>query len=129
MTDLDIDAIARRSRQRVLSAIDEPQLTCPFCGRAMAVRRTVLGWIEEDGERAHIDGVQAKCAGAGCGFRPDFDVPLRDGRGVWPALTDREEFERELDLRDGARAVDMALDAGAGGEPSVRDRLEALGYR
>lgn len=124
---MDIDAIAERSFERVAAAIPaDPD--CPWCAAPMAVRRTQIGWISEDETRAYIDGVQFKCAGGGCGFRPDFDVTIREGRGVWPSLTGREEFERELELRDGQRGVDMALDADADPAASVRDRLAALGY-
>lgn len=125
---LDIDAIAARSRARVVASLPRSEWACPFCERELSVRRTQIGWIATDDNRAYIDGVQAKCAGDGCGFRPDFDVPIREGRGHWSTLTGREEFERERELRDGARGVDIALDGDADPETTVRSQLQHLGY-
>ena len=123
---MDLDSIAERSLSRVATAIASTSLECPFCERELSVRRTQIGWIGVEPNRAYIDGVQAKCAGKGCGFRPDFDVPIRKNRGYWPDLVGKAEFDRERELRDGNRGVDMALDAGD--EDAVRERLRELGY-
>lgn len=111
------DEVAGRSRARVEERVgDEGDLSCPFCGNELSVRRSKLGWLPDtdDGERPYIEGVAMKCAGdAGCGFRPDFDVPLTE-----------TEWERELDRRDGQRAYDCGYDT----DGPARDSLRALGY-
>lgn len=69
-----------------------------------------------DGTRPHIDGVQLKCAGDdGCGFRPDFDVPIP-----------RDEWEEELEARNGERVYDVGYEPGTG--ESLEERLKSLGY-
>lgn len=133
---LDVDAIANRSMARIVDRLpaDAPcrrdgTVICPFCDRDLTVRRTILGTLDAEpdtGVRPHVDGVQCKCAGEGCGFRPDFDVPLVSGRGFWPRLTHTEEFERELACRNGERVVDMGFTPGSG--DSIQERLQALGY-
>lgn len=135
----DVDAVARRSIARITDRLteDAPCLTpdgdgvlCPFCHREMVVRRTILGTlttIPSSGEQPHIDGVQLKCAGdQGCGFRPDFDVPLIRGHGYWPEFTHGEEFEREFEMRGDQRVVDMGYTPSEG--RSLEDRLRDLGY-
>lgn len=103
-----LDDILARSRERVAERVGHvPE--CPFCERDLTVRRTVLG------RKPLVDGVQMKCAGdAGCGFRPDFDVPIS-----------RETFDRELRDRDGQHRVDPGYDRD--GDPRD-ERLRALGY-
>lgn len=115
---MDIDNIASRSYQRVADRLpDDASLDCPYCGRPLTVRHTTLGYAGRVGdEMAYVDGVQLKCAGDdGCGHRPDFDVPMAP-----------DEYEQELDRRDGHRSVNMAdslLD-----DDERTDRLRALGY-
>lgn len=123
MTD-SVDAIEERSHARVFERLadnapckGDDRVLCPFCNRPLRVRRTILGHLEEVEKegRPHIDGVQMKCAGDdGCGFRPDFDVPIS-----------REEWQAEMDARDG-KLVDMGFTPDEG--ESVEDRLRALGY-
>lgn len=138
----DLSTIADRSRRRVWERLDagcpwrgpDGAVYCPFCHhhdgleRELVVRRTILGRLDETpaGERPHIDGVQLKCAADGCGLRPDFDVPLVADHGYWPALSHREEFERELVRRDGERVVDVGYTPAEGA--TVADRLRDLGY-
>lgn len=119
-----IAAVEERSHTRVFDRLadeapckGDDAVLCPFCHRPLRVRRTVLGQLDEveDGRRPHIDGVQMKCAGDdGCGFRPDFDVPIS-----------RDEWEQEMDARDG-KLVDMGFSPGEG--DSIEDRLRSLGY-
>lgn len=121
---VDVDAIAERSHRRVFDrlAADAPckgdeAVRCPFCDRALEVRRTILGRLDDLADaRPHVDGVQMKCAGdEGCGFRPDFDVPIS-----------REAWERERARRDGERVIDMGYTPTEGA--SMQERLRALGY-
>lgn len=145
-TDLDLDAALDRSRARVVRRmptdsplVDGLDVLCPWCRRPLSVRFTSIARCgddpisgEADGDRTpYIDGVGMKCAGRGCGFRPDFDVPLAKGVGYWPRLDAREEYERELKLRGGEAnsRLDAAYDAvDDDGAADVEDRLEALGY-
>lgn len=96
----------------------EDGVLCPFCDRPMRVRRTILGQLDEaneEGNRPHVDGVQMKCAGDdGCGFRPDFDVPISS-----------DEYDEELEER-GERLVDMGFTPEEGS--SIAERLDDLGY-
>lgn len=121
-----IDKIEQRSIDRVHDRMtdDAPcrgdgAVICPFCDREMRVRRTILGRLDpanDDGDRPHVDGVQMKCAGSkGCGFRPDFDVPIP-----------KDEWHDERAARDGDRIVDMGFSADDGS--SVEERLTDLGY-
>lgn len=119
-----IDAVEDRSHTRVFDRLadeapckGEGSVLCPFCKRPLRVRRTILGKLDgiEDGRRPHIDGVQMKCAGDdGCGFRPDFDVPIS-----------RNDYEREMDARDG-KLVDMGFAPDEGEQ--IEERLRSLGY-
>lgn len=144
--DFDLEAALERSRVRVAKRVpkesplfDNGDLLCPWCRTPMAVRFSTLGRAgadpitgEPEGDRTpYIDGVGFKCAGDGCGFRPDFDIPLREGAGYWPQLTAREEFEREIGLRGGNdnRRLDAAYDASDEDLYSVvEERLCELGY-
>lgn len=120
-----IEAIEQRSTERVQGRMaedapcnDADGVLCPFCIKPMRVRRTILGQLDEandDGDRPHVDGVQMKCAGDdGCGFRPDFDVPIS-----------RDEYEAELEKR-GQRLIDMGFTPDEGA--SIEERLSDLGY-
>lgn len=120
-----IDDIEQRSIERVRGRMTEDApskgedgVLCPFCDRPMRVRRTILGQLDEandEGDRPHVDGVQMKCAGDdGCGFRPDFDVPISS-----------DEYDEELEER-GERLVDMGFTPEEGA--SIAERLDDLGY-
>lgn len=117
-----IEEVEQRSKRRVYDRLsdDAPckgkgEVLCPFCDRPLRVRRTILGHLDEvDGRRPHIDGVQMKCAGDGCGFRPDFDVPIS-----------REEWEKEMEARD-RKIVDMGYTPREGDD--IVERLQSLGY-
>lgn len=123
---MDIDTIIERSRQRVIDRVpdesplvgEDGSLLCPWCRRPMRVRFTTLGHIHktDDDTPVPIDGVSFKCAGRGCGFRPDFDVPITE-----------EEYLSEIESRDGERVVDAGKSAESSAE--VESRLEALGYK
>lgn len=144
--DFDLESALERSRARVVRAMpdDSPLVqdgrpVCPWCRVPLAVRFSTLGRAgkdpvsgeAEDDRTPFIDGVGFKHAGDGCGFRPNFDVPLREGHGFWPALDGPAEFEREVERRGGDRyrRIDAAYDADRDDEAeSVEDRLEALGY-
>lgn len=122
---MELDKIARRSRERVTDRVpddsplkgDDGRLLCPWCQRPMRVRFTTLGHIYEtpEGSKVYIDGVGMKCAGTGCGYRPDFDVPITD-----------EVYEEEFELRGNKRSVKMGKSAEESDE--VMKRLENLGY-
>lgn len=118
---MDTRKIAERSYRRIAERTDD--LSCPFCGRDLVVRMTTIGWCPSpESQRGFIDGVGMKCAGDdGCGFRPDFDVPLRGG--YWPEMTGQEEYEQELGLRNGERSIDIADHA-----DDVVGQLRDLGY-
>lgn len=125
MVQEPIEDIEQRSIDRVLNRMTDmapckgdSDVLCPFCDRPMRVRRTVLGNLSaanSDGECPHVDGVQMKCAGEdGCGFRPDFDVPIS-----------KEEHDEELEAR-GQKLIDMGYDPNDG--EKVEERLRSLGY-
>lgn len=115
--------IEERSHMRVYRRLadtapckGEDSVLCPFCDRQLEVRRTILGFLDEvsEGRRPHIDGVQMKCAGdEGCGFRPDFDVPIP-----------RSEWEWEMERRP--KVVDAGFTPREG--DSIEERLTDLGY-
>lgn len=132
---VDVEAVAERSMKRVERQITSEApcydngVICPFCGRDLVVRRTILGRLDvvpDTTKRPHIDGVELKCAGDGCGFRPDFDVPLVAGKGYWPELSQEAEYQRELSLRDEERIVDMGYTPSEGS--TIQQRLRELGY-
>lgn len=124
MDENTVAAVEERSHARVFERLsdDAPckgsdSVLCPFCDRPLRVRRTVLGYLDEveNGDRPHIDGVQMKCAGDdGCGFRPDFDVPMP-----------RDEWEWEQSHRD-EKLVDMGFSPDDG--TTIQERLRSLGY-
>lgn len=95
---------------------DDENVLCPFCDRPLIVRRTILGHLEEvDGETAYIDGVQMKCAGdGGCGFRPNFDVPIA-----------KSVYDEEQRIRS-ERTVDAGLSFDD--VETIQKRLRELGY-
>lgn len=122
---MDLDKIADRAYALVEQRVpddsplkgDDGSLLCPWCRRPMRVRFSSLGRISTvDGEPVLVNGVKMKCAGSdGCGYRSNFDVPIDD-----------EEYEVEMELRDGQTTVDMG--ASADTDEKVKERLEDLGY-
>lgn len=131
---IDVERCLFRSLTRVVERmpddspfIHEGDVICPWCQAPLDVRRSKLGRLDEvDGRRPYIEGVALKCAGEGCGFRPDFDVPLRAGWGVWPDLSGKAEWERERELRDGEVLVDAGYTPDEG--KTAEERLIELGY-
>lgn len=123
---MDLDLIAQRSYDRVAQRVsddsplkgEDDSLLCPWCQRPLRVRFSTLGriWTDENGDPSLVNGVSMKCAGnAGCGYRPDFDVPITE-----------EEYEEEMELRDGQTTVKMGTSAES--EEKIKERLEDLGY-
>lgn len=123
---MDLDLIAQRSYARVAQRVsddsplkgDDDSLLCPWCQRPMRVRFSTLGriWTDENGNPSLVNGVAMKCAGdQGCGFRPDFDVPIT-----------KEVYDEEMDLRDGQTTVNMGVSAES--EEEIEERLKDLGY-
>lgn len=124
----DTQAAQDRSYTRVYNHIgpdshltdtEREAILCPFCEREMVVRFSILGRLDDHPQfdRPHIDGVKLKCAGDdGCGFRPDFDVPISSN-----------EWVAERERRNGERVLDAGYTPDSEGK-SLEDRLVELGY-
>lgn len=119
---MDVDAVAERSMARISASMqsDSPLVEagtplCPWCEHPLVVRLTTLSAYDA-GRGIYNDEIYMKCAGPkGCAWLPLFHAAI-----------DSEEYDAELEFRDGQKRVDVAQSRET--PDAVTSRLRELGY-